>query len=141
AQVMVASSSSKKAKGMLGMLVQPDRLVGNVKAQDYDAIILVGGAGAREYWDNKAVHNLIKEALGLNKIVGAICIAPVTLARAGVLSGKKVTVFPSEAGQLKNNGVIFTGKHVQRDANIITADGPSAAREFGMAVVEALSGN
>lgn len=139
AQIIVASSSSKKARGMLGLEIQPDRLLGNVKPEDYDAIIFVGGSGAREYWDNKAAHNLIKQMAALNKILGAICIAPVTLGRAGVLNGKKVTIFPSETGQLKGLGVTYTGKHVQRDGNIITADGPSAASEFGMAIVEALS--
>jgi protease I len=138
AEVKVASTSLETAKGMLGAEVKPDLLVSEIKPQDWDAIILVGGGGASEYWDDPSVHSMLNEAIKQNKIVGAICIAPVTLANAGILSGKKATVFASETQKLKDKGAECTGKDVERDGKIITASGPPAAKEFGNVIAQAL---
>lgn len=61
-----------------------------------------------------------------------------TLANAGILSGKKATVFTSEEGKLKDKGAECTGRSVERDGSLITANGPKAAREFGNAIAQAL---
>jgi protease I len=138
AEVKVASASLETAKGMLGAEVKPDMLVGEIKPEDWDAVILIGGTGASQYWDDSSIHAMLNEAVRQNKIVGAICIAPVTLANAGILSGKKATVSGSETQKLTNKGAECTGKDVERDGNIITASGPPAAKEFGNAIVQAL---
>ena len=139
AEVKVASRSMEIAKGMLGAQVKPDILVGDIKPGDWDAIILVGGGGSSVYWDDSLVHSMLKEAVKQDKIVGAICIAPVTLANAGILSGKKATVYSSETQRLKDKGVECTGKDVERDDNLITASGPKAAKGFGEAIAGALA--
>jgi protease I len=138
AQVKTASSSLEVSKGMQGTQVKPDMLVSDIKPEDWDAIILVGGSGANVYWEDSTVHSLLKTAAKENKIIGAICIAPVTLANSGLLSGKKATVYASEEGQLKNKGAECTGQSVERDGKVITANGPKAAREFGNAIAQAL---
>jgi protease I len=137
-QVKIASSSLKEARGMLGARVKPDILINDVNMQDFDGIIFIGGRGASQYWDNPFAHKLAQEAIALNKVVGALCIAPVTLAKAGILKGKKATVWPSEGGQLQAAGAIYTGRAVEEDGNIITADGPSSSTEFGQAVLRAI---
>lgn len=136
--VIIASSSLRTVKGMLGLKVNPDISVEEIELEDYDALIFVGGSGAREYWDDPDIHKLIKDTLNADKVLGAICIAPVTLANAGVLKGKRATVWPSEANRLKAKGAIYTGEPVEIDGNIITADGPGAAEEFGEAILEVL---
>ena len=139
AEVKVACTSLETTKGMLGAEIEPDIMVSEIKPEDWDAIILIGGTGASQYWDDSSVHSLLNEAIEQNKIVGAICIAPVTLANAGILSGKKATVFGSEVQKLKDKGAECTGKDVERDGNIITASGPQAAKEFGNTIAQALT--
>lgn len=68
----------------------------------------------------------------------AICIAPVTLANAGILEGKRTTAFPSVESDLKARGANYTGNPVERDGKIITGSGPEAATEFGKTIVAAL---
>lgn len=136
AKVTIASSSLSKATGMLGLVVKPDILLSDVKVEDYDAVIFVGGSGASEYWNNQTAHSIAKKTLDSNKLLCAICIAPVTLANAGVLKGRKATVWPSEKGKL---GSSYTGASVEIDGNIITADGPASATKFAQAIVSALS--
>ncbi|MDN3514037.1 MAG: DJ-1/PfpI family protein [Candidatus Brocadia sp.] len=137
--VTVASSSLKEATGMLGAKVKPDVLFTNINTGDYDAVIFVGGSGANEYWDNSTAHKIATDAHNSKKIVGAICIAPVTLARAGLLKDKKATTYSSTVSDIKSAGANYTGADVERDGNIITASGPTAAQKFGEAIVKALS--
>ena len=137
-KVEVASSSLTMAKGMLEGVCKPDLLLKDINIDHYAAIIFVGGVGATEYWDNPIAHKLIKEAVVKHKVVAAICIAPVTLAKAGILKGKKATVWPSEAEQLEAMGAIYTGKPVERDGLIITANGPQAVNAFADTVLRAL---
>jgi len=139
AEITVASSSLRVAKGMLGLKVKPDTLLKDVKAEDYDAVIFVGGVGASEYWENETAHRLLKRAMEQNKVIAAICIAPVTLAKAGILKGKRATVFGYEAKRLKAGGAIYTGEAVVVCGNIVTADGPRAAKKFGMAIARLLA--
>jgi protease I len=137
-EVKVASTTLNYAKGMLGAKVKPDILISDINVKDFDAIVFVGGAGSSQYWDDPLAHKLAKDAVTQGKILAAICIAPVTLAKAGVLNGKRATVWSSEAGQLKAGGADYTGRPVEKDGNIITATGPAQAREFGKEILKAL---
>lgn len=137
-KVTVASSSLETAAGMLGAKVKPDILLRDVKVEDYDAVVFIGGTGAQEYWNDALAHSIAKKAASLNKLLCAICIAPVTLANAGLLSGRKATVFSSEVGKIESRGANYTGVGVEIDGNIITADGPSSAEKFGVAIANAL---
>lgn len=139
AEVIVASTTLDEASGMFGAKAKPDVLVKNIRVEEYDAIIFVGGSGASQYWNDLTAHEIVKEAVNQGKILGAICIAPVTLANAGVLSGKRATVFSSEAGKLKAKGANYTGARVEQDGKIITGSGPEAAGEFGRTLVKALA--
>jgi protease I len=130
ATVKLACSRKGTAKGILGRQITPDLLIGDCKADDYDAIVFIGGPGASEYFDNPQAHALARAAVAGNKVLGAICIAPVTLANAGVLKDKKATVFPSEQDQLTKQGAQLARQNVVVDGRIVTASGPQAAREF-----------
>ena len=138
-EVLIASTSLNPVKGVLGKKAQPDILVKDIDIKDFAALIFVGGSGAAQYWDDPLAHKLIKDALALERVVAAICIAPVTLAKAGILKGRRATVFASEAAQLKANGANYTGSGVEKDGKIITASGPAAAKDFGEEILKALS--
>lgn len=139
AEVRVASTSVKEAIGMLGFRVKPDLALEDVKIADYDAVVFVGGSGASRYWTDQAAHEMARNAAAEGKVLGAICIAPVTLANAGVLKGKNSTVWPSEKDKLTKQGAKYTGNPVEVDGRIVTADGPTSARAFGEALVKALA--
>lgn len=138
AEVKIASVSLDTATGMLGGKVRPDISISDIKLEDWDAVVLVGGSGASRYWEDSTIHAMLKEAVKQDKVVGAICIAPVTLANAGILRDRKATVYKTETKKLESKGVKCTGKDVQRDGNIITANGPGAATFFGTVLAQAL---
>ena len=138
AAITVASTSLNASEGMLGLKVKPDVLIGDVKEDDFDGIVFIGGGGAAEYFDSPVAHKLARSFFDHGKLTSAICIAPATLANAGVLKGKKATAFPSSVAILKSHGTIVMSEPVVVDGTVVTAVGPDAARNFGEKIVEVL---
>lgn len=138
-KVTVASSKPGTARGMLGARAESDLLIGDVITGDYDAVIFVGGSGSSEYFNDPTAHKIARDAARDGKLLCAICIAPSTLANAGVLKGKRVTSWTSETGNLADKGAIVTGNPVEVDGKIITADGPKSAARFARKIIEALA--
>jgi len=137
--IVVTASTKKEAHGKYGGIKDVDILLKDVKPNDYDAILFIGGPGSHMYFDDPLAHKLAKKFLKSKKLVTAICAAPSILANAGLLNGVKTTCFGGQIDNLKAHGAIFTGKTVEKDGLIITADGPSSATEFGKKISEALS--
>lgn len=139
ASVTVASSKLGPATGMLGMTVTPDTTIDRADPASYDAVIFVGGMGATEYWDNPVAHRIAQQMAQQRKVTAAICLAPMTLANAGLLTKKRATMWPSEAATFKTKGVLYTGQPVEQDGFFITGSGPEAAESFGRAIRDALA--
>ena len=139
-QTFVASTKMGAVRGMLGRVAEATILVNELRVDDYDAIIFIGGAGAMEYFQSRVAWNIARAAAQKRKVVGAICIAPAILANAGLLKGVRVTGFPTERDRLLSAGAFYTGVPVERDGLIITGDGPMASVLFGRAIAEALAG-
>lgn len=138
--VTVASTTLGEVTGMNGAKAKPDMLLKDIKAEDFDAIVFIGGSGAVQYLDDPVAHKLAQDAVAKNKLVGGICLAPVILTNAGILKGKKATVYPTEGDKLKSSGVDYTANPVEKDGKLITADGPGSAEEFAKALLVALEG-
>lgn len=137
-EVVVASRELKECYGMLGAVVMPDITINDINPDDYVAIVMVGGVGATTYFDDPVVQELLNKFYEKDKVVSAICLAPVTLAKAGLLQGKKATVWKSEGNTLKKEGAIYTGEPVTQDGRIVTGAGPFAAEEFARYVLKEL---
>ena len=139
-QTVVASTKTGVMRGMLGGKIGVTILINDIVVDDYDAIIFVGGSGAKEYFNNSVALNIARQAVGKEKVLAAICIAPAVLANAGVLNGVRATCFSSERARLKRAGANYTGSAVEQDGLIITGSGPKAAAQFGRAIADALAG-
>jgi peptidyl-prolyl cis-trans isomerase A (cyclophilin A) len=134
-QVVTASLTKGELIGSMGKTAMSDILLSNAKINDYEAVVFIGGPGANIFWNNTTAHELAKEALNSGKVVAAICLAPNTLAKAGILSGKKCTAFSSIKKDMKSSGCTFTGSRIEVDGNIVTASGPEAAQEFAHTIL------
>lgn len=139
ASTAIASLSKGALQGVMGGTAQATLSLNDVKAENFDAIVFVGGSGAQVYFNNSKAMALAREFLSAGKITSAICIAPSILANAGLLKGKKATCFSSEAANLKAKGATYTGKAVEVDGLLVTADGPSSAKAFGNEIAKLLS--
>lgn len=137
-QVSVASRELKLCRGSKGKTTMPDLTIDMINLSQTDALVFVGGGGAQEYFEDMKIRKLVLDVYNAGKIVGAICIAPVILANAGLLKGKKATVFNSEAAHLVEKGAIYTGEPVTQDGRIVTANGPASSVGFGHKISELL---
>lgn len=139
-----ASTSSGLAIGAGGGEAKVDISVEELAVSDYDAILFIGGAGAVKYIDDERFHQLARAAVEADKVLGAICVAPAILAKAGVLEGKEATVWSSALDKsavkiLKESGAEYQKESVVADGKIITADGPAAASDWAEEVIKALA--
>lgn len=138
----IASKTAGMKTGVLGSKVEAEISLKEVDLNEYNAIVFIGGSGSQEYFEDEEALNLVKEFHRQKKIVAAICITPMILAHAGILKGKKATIWDDGRGsfiyRLEQKGAEYTGKDVQVDGNIITANGPDAAVLFGEEIAMAL---
>ena len=137
-EITVASWEPGIATGKMGTQVSVNITLKEVDISKYNAIIYIGGLGCKQFWNDPIAHSIAKETAANNKVLAAICSAPVTLARAGLLKNKRVTCYPGDAKELKQEDVNYTGVPVEQDGLIITADGPDSAGVFGARIVQTL---
>ncbi len=142
-EVVTASNQKGIAIGSEGGEAKVDITIDNVNLNEFEAVVFSGGRGCLKALDNEKLYNLVKTALSQNKIIAAICISPVILAKSGILKGRKATVWSSELDKsairiLEEEGAVYQSKPVVVDGKIITAAGPFAANKFGREIVSLL---
>lgn len=132
--VTLASIKAGPCEGKFGGEEKASVALKDVDVADYDCVAFIGGPGANTLYQNKDAQRIAIETAAAGKPLGAICIAPKVLAVAGVLDGKKATVWNDDgdqAGFLALHNVQYTGEDVTVDGLIVTANGPKAAIAFG----------
>ncbi len=137
--VEVASSDTSEAIGMLGMRFKPSLTINEINVKNFDGLIIVGGMGIMKLWSDTVLHRIVREFYENKKAIGAICLAPVVLARANILKGVKATVYPSGREELTRNKAICSKADVQVSGLIVTASGPPAAKKFAEAFFRQLT--
>jgi protease I len=138
----IASTRRGACSGMMGAKATATLSFEEVDPQQYDGLIIAGGAGSQLHlWDDDMLQVLVKYFQESGKVVAAICLAPVILARAGILKGKKATYFdsPTSFREMKAGSAVLVGQPVVTDTRIVTADGPAASKAFGEAIIKTLT--
>lgn len=136
--VTIAGLKDGLLTGSRGIKMQPDAPLDSIK-EIYDIIILPGGSpGHINLGNDRRVLDLVNKYYVEGKFVAAICAAPTVLAKAGILAGKKATVYRGMEKELK--GAMYVDNPVVEDEKIITSQGPGTAMEFALAVLERLTG-
>lgn len=112
-----------------------DRTADQIKVADYDAVFIPGGAWNPDNLRNdKDVIKFIQEFNKSGKLIAAICHAPVVLASADILKGRKLTGYWNIQVDLKNGGGNVIEAPVVTDGNIITSRHPIDVADFSRAV-------
>lgn len=132
--IVLASSTAGECQDKFGGTEQASVALKDVDVQDYDRVAFIGGPGASVFASDTQALRIAHETVRADIPLGAICIAPIILAKAQVLNGRHATVWDSGGAQaaiLEQYGAIYTGEQVTVDGKIVTANGPPAAEEFG----------
>lgn len=140
--VTTASLGDGPVAGAHGIRFEADKNLNAALADTYDMVVLPGGLpGATNLEADERLMNRIKEMAAEGKYTCAICAAPVALAKAGVLEGKRATSYPGFLDQLDSGGFEFTGGVVESDGKVITSRGPGTAMDFALELIAALEGD
>ena len=133
-EVVVASLAGSPVTGSHGIRIAADTPLAALVEQDFDMIALPGGMpGAEHLRNDPRIAGFVRRLHDLGRPVAAICAAPMVLAAAGILEGRRATSYP---GFLDG----ATGEAVVVDRNVITSRGPGTALDFALALVEELLG-
>lgn len=145
-EVHIASTSPGECVGKLGAKVHAGLSIQQALEHlaEWSAVIFIGGPGVQTLFGDQVAHELARKAITTHsvQVLAAICWAPILLARAGVLDGKKITGWDDGMGtqhrELKKAGALLQPQHVVIDGKLITGDGPEHAKDFGKAILRIL---
>lgn len=132
-EVVTAGLESRTVEGAHGITMQAETLLVDAEAEKFAGIILPGGPASWTLRDTPRVKALVREFAAAEKLVAAICAAPIALEAAGVLKGRRVTCYPAVKGDLVSAAEV-TDEPAVTDGNIITGRGPGAAVDFAFAL-------
>lgn len=127
--VKIAAPKKEAINGENGYTLEPDMIIDEVNPDDYDLLIIPGGApdGAPSVVrKTKKAQEIAKSFFTQNKPVGSICHGPWTLADANVIKGKHLTSYWHDGvpEDIKKAGGIWEDKEVVVDGNLVTSRWP-----------------
>jgi protease I len=136
---VVGAAGAKSYTSKHGYPVTVDVQADQVKAVEFDAVIVPGGYAPDMMRRHPAMVALVREATQQGKVVAAICHAGWMLVSAGVLKGRKATSFFSIKDDLVAAGADWQDAEVVVDGNLITSRNPNDIPAFCRAIVASLS--
>ena len=96
----------------------------DVRAEDYDALVIPGGRAPEYLRLNPKVLDLVRSMAKAGKPIAAICHGPQILAAAGVLRGRACSAYPAVGPEVAEAGGEYQGIPVDQahvEGNLVTA--------------------
>jgi protease I len=119
--VDVAVNDGKEVLGQIGTRVIPTMDFDAMLKNDFDLILLPGGAKCMEYLrQDKRVIYFIAKCHADGKVISSICHAAQLLISAKIVKGRKISGYYSLKDDIENAGAIYTDEPAVIDSKIIT---------------------
>lgn len=137
---MVSITDSLQVTGSHSITLTADCLLNDTEFDEADWLICPGGMpGSSNLASCEKLSNLLKGHYENGGKIAAICAAPsIVLAPLGILDNKRATCYPGFEEHMTKTK--FINEPVVTDGTIITANGPSAAMQFALAIVSVEEG-
>lgn len=136
-EVFTVGMNSSSVEGAHKITFVVDCKLSDIVLENFDAIVLPGGdPGYKNLMKSSRFMEDIARCNAKGKIIGAICAAPMVLAKAGILEDKRATIYPTMETYIpkpRQGNVVI-------DKNIITGRSAGDAIEFSLKLVELLAG-
>ncbi len=141
AKVSVLGSRMKQTyHGKQGKVsIKPDGTTTEARAQNFDAVIIPGGAAPDKMRTNPNTISFVREAAALDKLIAAVCHGPQVLIEADLLRGRRATGFTSIRKDMENAGATYIDESVTSDGNLICSRQPGDLAIFTTAILSRLN--
>jgi protease I len=136
---VVGAGGAKTYASKHGYPVTVDVQAEQVKAVEFDAVVVPGGYAPDMMRRHPAMVALVREAAQQGKVVAAICHAGWMLVSAGILAGRTATSFFSIKDDLVAAGATWVDREVVVDGTLITSRKPDDLPAFCREIVKALA--
>ncbi len=135
--VVAAGLHTREVHAANGCTLLADTLLADCADESFDAVFLPGGGpGSEKLRNSETVLALLRRIDAAGGVVSAICAAPAALAKAGLLTGKRFTMYPGFESML--DGLSPSGAAAETDGRIVTGRGPGAVFTFAAHLALAL---
>ena len=138
-QVDLVAEKPGKYHGKYGVPCEVEKTFYEVKAEDYDGILVPGGWAPDKLRRFPEVLDIVRKLNADGKLIGQICHAGWVLISAGILEGRRVTSTPGIKDDMTNAGATWLDEACVVDGNIISARRPPDIPEYGRALVDFLN--
>lgn len=143
AQTRLVSAKTGKVKGFNHDVAVDEFAVDlsfdGAYAQDFDAILLPGGAlNADRIRILPAAQRLVQDAKEEGKPIAVICHGSWLLVSAGLVDGRTLTSWPSLQDDIRNAGGIWVDQEVVCDGNWVSSRKPEDIPAFNAAFIHVL---
>ena len=128
-----------KIKGKVGYLVKIDKEMAEINAEEFDALVIPGGAAPDRLRTMDEAVRITKEFCDAGKVVGAICHGPQLLIEADAVRGRTLSSWKAVTTDLRNAGAEWVDSECHIDGNFITARYPADMSAWSEALVDALA--
>jgi protease I len=136
--VVVGSGTAAVYHGKYGIPIHPNKNASEVKASDFDAVIIPGGYAPDKMRTHPEMVALVKDVFDQGKVVASICHGGWMLVSAGILKGKKATSYIGIKDDMINAGAIWEDSELVVDGNLITSRKPDDLPAFCRTLVQAM---
>jgi protease I len=135
---LVAPEGGKDYPSKLGYPAKSDKAAKDVKADEFDIVVIPGGFAPDFLRRSEAVLRLVSDMAEQGKVVAAICHGPWVLCSTQALKGKKATCFFAIKDDVINAGAKYQDAEVVRDGNLITSRKPDDLPAFMQTIFQAV---
>jgi len=133
-------------KATFGFSVIPNQVLSDIVLDKFDAVAIPGGfeeAGFyRDAYAGKFL-DVIRHFEAAGKPVASVCVASLSLGKAGVIKNRRATVYHSLRGtrkaELEAFDATFVDNAIVKDGNLITSTGPGTAVEVAFELLTDLT--
>lgn len=140
AEVTVVGPGHKdKFHSKLGYEMEATAAIKDVKASDFDAVIVPGGFAPDHMRLCRPMVDLVRDVHAQGKLAAAICHGGWILASAGVAKGRKITGYLPIKDDVEAAGGTWVDESVVQDGNVITSRTPPDLPDFARAIVNYLA--
>jgi protease I len=137
---VLGSRMNQTYQGKQGKVsIQPDGTTTESRAQNFDAVIIPGGAAPDKMRTNPNTVSFVREAAALDKLIAAVCHGPQVLIEADLLRGRRATGFVSIRKDMENAGAHYIDESVTTDGNLICSRQPGDLAIFTTAILSRLN--